>query len=69
MSLGVLEDVSPEEMSHLVGIVQRNQGTVNEAAYRDCIRTVLSQQQSKTVATDDDLRALQNRLKESKGTK
>ena len=69
VSLGVLEDVSSEEMSHLVGIVQRNQGTVNEAAYRDCIRTVLSQQQSKAVSSDDDLLALRNRLKESKGTK
>ena len=68
VSLGVLTDMSTEEMSHVTGITQRFQGPVNEAAFRDCVRTVLDQRQSKQISTDDDLLALRNKLKESKGT-
>ena len=68
VSLGVLTDLSAEEMSHVTGITQRVQGPVNETAFRDCVRTVLAQRQSKQVSTDDDLLALRNKLKESKGT-
>ena len=68
VSLGVLTDLSAEEMSHVTGITQRAQGPVNEAAFRDCVRTVLAQRQSKQVSSDDDLLALRNKLKESKGT-
>ena len=66
VSLSVLEDLSPEEMSHLVSITQKHDGPVNETAFRDCIRTVLSQQK-KQIDNDDDLLALQNKLKASKG--
>ena len=68
VSLGVLTDMSTEEMSHVTGITQRFQGPINEAAFRDCVRTVLDQRQSKQISTDDDLLALRNKLKESKGT-
>ncbi len=68
VSLGVLTDLNAEEMSHVTGITQRVQGPVNETAFRDCVRTVLAQRQSKQVSTDDDLLALRNKLKESKGT-
>ena len=68
VSLAVLSDVTAEEMDHLTGIVQRQQGPVNETAFRDCVRTVLAQRQSKTVASDDDLLAFRNKLKERKGT-
>ena len=68
VSLGVLTDLSTEEMSHVTGITQRFQGPVNETAFRDCVRTVLDQRQSKQISTDDDLLALRNKLKESKGT-
>lgn len=67
--LGVLEDITPEEMAHLTGVLQRHQGPVNEKAFRDCIRTVLTEHQEKTVSSDEDLLALRNKLKESKGTK
>ena len=69
MSLAVLEDLTPEEMSHMTGILQRHQGVVNEDAFHDCVKTVLSERQSRSVQSDDDLLALRNKLKESKGTK
>jgi len=68
VSLGVLSDVTEEEMSHLVGISQRYQNTVNETAFRDCVATVRKVVQSKAVSSNDDLLALRNKLKESKGT-
>ena len=69
VSLRVLEDISAEEMSHLAGICQKHTGPVNETAFRDCIKIVLGEQQSRQVTTDDDLLAFRNKLKESKGTK
>jgi len=69
LSPGVLEDLSAEEMSHLVGITQRHQGPVNEAALADCIRTILAEHQAAGVATEDDLMALRNQFKERKGIK
>ena len=69
LSLGVLEDLTPEEASHLAGICQKQSGPVNETAFRDCVNIILQEQQSRRVTTDDDLLALRNKLKESKGTK
>ena len=69
VSLGVLADLTAEEMSHITGIAQKQQGTVNEDALRDCIRIIQSERQKKAVSTDDDLLALRNQLKESKGAK
>ena len=69
LSPAVLEDLSAEEMSHLVGITQRHQGPVNETALADCIRTILAEHQASGVSTEDDLMALRNQLKERKGVK
>ena len=69
VSLGVLEDLTPEESSHLAGICQKQAGPVNETAFRDCVKTILSENQSRGIQSDDDLMALRNKLKESKGTK
>ena len=68
VSLGVLEDLTPEEASHVAGICQKQTGPVNEKAFRDCVKIVLEERQSRQVSTDDDLLALRNKLKESKGT-
>ena len=68
VSLAVLEDLEPEEMSHLSGICQRQQGPVSDTAYRDCAAIILAQRQSAKVSSDDDLLALRNKLKERKGT-
>ena len=69
MALGNLTGVrlTPEEMSHIVGITQRHQGTVNEAALRDCIDRVRKTAQKKSLDSDEDLLAYRDRLKKSKG--
>lgn len=64
----VLGELTGEEMSHIVGITQRQQGTVNADAFRDCVNTVLQEHQSAGVASDDDLMALREKLKIRKGT-
>ena len=69
VTLGVLENFSAEEMSHLVSIVQRLQGPVNEAALEDCVRIIRSEYQAGNVSSNDDLLALQSKLKEKKGLK
>ena len=69
VSLSVLEDFTPEEMSHLAGISQRMQGPVSEAALKDCMAVILKTSQAKTIESNDDLMAFRNKLKESKGTK
>ena len=67
VSLAVVEDCTAEEMSHLTGILQRQQGPANESALADCIRTILAQHQKAGVTTEEDLLAIRNRLKERKG--
>ena len=67
VSLGVLADLSGEEMSHITGVYQRQQGPVNEQAFRDCIRTIKAEHSASNISSEDDLLALRNRLKERKG--
>ncbi len=69
VNLGVLSDFSGEEMSHLAGIAQRQEGPVNETALADCIRTIRGEHQAKQVASDDDLLAFRDKLKDRKGMK
>ena len=69
VSLAVLEELTPEETSHIAGVCQKQTGPVNETAFRDCVKIILGEQQSRQVSSDDDLLALRNKLKESKGTK
>jgi DNA primase len=66
---GALEDMTPDEISHITGIAQRHNGTVNETALADCVRTILMEHQSATVATEDDLMKLREQMKERKGSK
>ena len=68
VNLSVLEDLTPEEMSHLAGIAQRQQGPVNEAAFKDCVSIIRSQAQAQNISSDDDLLAFRDKLKERKGT-
>ena len=69
VDLGVLTDLTPEEMSHIAGIGQRQQGPVNEKAFRDCLSTVRNAVQARSITTGDDLLAFRDKLKESKGLK
>lgn len=67
VSTAVLTDLEGDEMSHIVGIVQRHQGPVNEQELSDCVRTVREESRKSRVSSEDDLLAYQNRLKQSKG--
>ena len=69
VTLAALTDLSSEEISHIVGVCQRREGPVNETAFSDYAKTILSISQASKVSTDDDLMAFRNRLKESKGTR
>jgi len=69
VTLAVLEELTAEEFSHLAGICQKQDGPVNETAFRDCVKIILGQQARQNVSSDDALLALQKKLKESKGTK
>ncbi len=69
VSLGVLTELSSEEMSHVAGVCQRQQGPVSEGAFRDCVKIILAEHRAGNVISNDDLLALRNQLKESKGTK
>lgn len=69
VSVSGLTDLTSEEMSHIVGILQRQQGPVNEQALKDCVGTIRREYQAGKVASEDDLLALRNRLKERKGMK
>ena len=69
ISLAVLEDFSAEEMSHLAGILLRQDGPVNETALLDCIAIIRAEHQAGSVASDDDLLAYRNKLKDKKGLK
>ena len=69
VSLGVLSDLSGEEMSHITSVFHRQQGPVNEQALKDCIRTIKKEHNATNVSTEDDLLAFRNKLRESKGAK
>ena len=69
VSLAVLEELNQEEMSHMVGILQRQEGPVNEQAFADCVATICAEHQAASVSSEDDLLALRSRLKERKGIK
>ena len=69
VSLGVLSELSSEEMSHITGIFQRQQGPVNEQALWDCVRTIKAEHQAKSVSSEDDLMRLRDKFKERKGIK
>jgi DNA primase len=69
VSVAVLAELSGEEMSHIVGISQRQDGPVNETALDDCIRIIRAEHESGSISSDDALLAYRNKLKESKGVR
>ena len=69
VSLGVIGDLTAEEMSHIAGIMQRHQEPGSEEAFRDCVEIILREKQVSAVSSDADLLALRDKMKESKGTK
>ena len=69
VSVPALSDFTGDEISHIIGIIQRHQGPVNEQAFDDCVRTILAEHQASRVSSEDDLLALRNQLRERKGIK
>ena len=69
VSLSGLEELSSEEMSHVAGILQRQQGPVSEQALADCVRTVQQEYETGNVRSENDLLLLRDKLKERKGIK
>ena len=69
VSIASLSDITQEEMSHITGISQKQQGPVNETAIKDCVRTILMEHQTTGVSTEDDLMKFREQLKERKGIK
>ena len=68
VSLGVIADLSAEEMSHIAGIMQRHSDPGTEDAFRDCVKIILQEKQVSSISSDADLLALRDKMKESKGT-
>ncbi len=69
VTLGSLQDLEGEEMSHVAGILQRQQGPISEQALRDCIATIQAEHQANSVQTEEDLLRLRDKMKERKGMK
>ena len=65
VSVAVLEDLEPDEVSHLTAMLHRHQGPVNQQALADCVAVILSERSKRSGA--EDLLALRNRMKERKG--
>ena len=69
VSLGGLTDFTSEEMSHIAHVLSSQQGPVNEQALLDCVRIIQRESAVSKVTTEDDLLAMQKRMKERKGIK
>ncbi len=69
ISMTGLVDFSTEEMSHIAGFLQRQEGPVSENALRDCVNTILREHETANISSAEDMLALQKRLRERKGIK
>ena len=69
VSLAVLEDFTPDELTHLSAVAQKQDALVSEAAFSDYLSVIREQQSQKTQQnlSQDALMDLQARLKRKKG--
>ena len=67
MTLGALEDVTPEEASHLAAVAQKQQFPVSEQAMQDCIATIRQEYAKSHADSSDALMALREKMRERKG--
>lgn len=68
-TIASLTDFTSEEMSHIAGILQRNDGPISEKALQDCVITIRREYQAGSVSNENDLLALRDRMRERKGMK
>ena len=69
VSLSGLTDFTSEEISHIAGLLHRQNGPVNEQALLDCVHTIQDEYQSAKVATDADILLRREQMKQRKGIK
>ncbi len=67
VSAAVLEELTPEEMSHIISIQQSHEGPVSNQAFADCVHIVKEEHQRSAVQTDEDMLRMQKKLREKKG--
>lgn len=68
VALNVLEELTPEEQSHMSAVVSHGETMVDENAFKDCVEIIHSEySKAHTSTSAEDLLALQNRLKKKKG--
>ncbi len=67
VTLGALEDVTPEEASHLAAVAQKQQFPVSEQAMQDCIATIRQEYAKSHADSSDALMALREKMRERKG--
>ena len=67
VTLSGLEDMTPEEMSHIARVAQRQTGPVNEQALLDCVRTIQGEHQAAGAKSEEDLMAMRDSLQKRKG--
>ncbi len=67
VTLGALEDIAPEEASHLAAVAQKQQFPVSEQAMQDCIATIRQEYAKSHADSSDALMALREKMRERKG--
>ena len=68
VSLAVLEDFTPDELTHLSAVAQKQDALVSEAAFSDYLSVIREQsQKTQQNLSQDALMDLQARLKRKKG--
>ncbi len=67
VTLGALEDIAPEEASHLAAVAQKQQFPVSEQAMQDCIATIRQEYAKSHADSPDALMALREKMRERKG--
>ena len=55
-------------LAHAAAFMQRHPDPGGEDAFRDCVKIILREKQMSSVSSDEDLLALRDKMKESKGT-
>ncbi len=66
VSLGALEDLTPEETSHMAAVSQKDLGPVSEEAFRDCISTIRREYRLTHASSLDEMMAIREQMKERK---
>lgn len=69
VTMGGLVDFTQDEMSHIAGLLLKQDQPINEQAFLDSVKLIVDENQRKVVTSDDDLLAIQQRMKQRKGIK